>query len=63
MANSADPDQLASSDSNRSGSGSTLFFKGRTYPGPAGQGLMSAGFPVNLSSWFALTQYSNGYRI
>ena len=37
MANSADPDQLASEEANWSGS--TLFFKCRVYPGSAGQGL------------------------
>ena len=37
MANSADPDQLASSEANWSGS--TLFAKGRVYAGSAGQGL------------------------
>ena len=36
MANSADPDLLASSEAN--GSGSPLFAKGRTYPGSAGPG-------------------------
>ena len=38
MANSADPDQLASSEANWSES--TLFAKGRVYPGSAGQELM-----------------------
>ena len=37
MANSADPDQLASEEVNWSGS--TLFAKGIVYPGSAGQGL------------------------
>ena len=37
MANSADPDQLVSSEANWSGF--TLFEKGRVYPGSAGQGL------------------------
>ena len=36
MANSADPDQLASSEANWSGS---TLCKGRVYPGSAGQGL------------------------
>ena len=39
MANSADPDQLASSEANWSGS--TAVCKGRVYPGSAGQGLNS----------------------
>ena len=37
MANSADPDQLASSEANRSGS--TLFVKAGIDPGSAGKGL------------------------
>ena len=37
MTNSADSDQLASSEANWSGA--TLFIKGRVYPGSAGQGL------------------------
>ena len=37
MANSADPDQLASSEANWSGS---ALFAVRIYPGSAGQGLM-----------------------
>ena len=37
MANSADPDQLASEEA--IWSGSTLFAKGRLYPGSAGKGL------------------------
>ena len=39
MTNSADPDQLAFSKANWSGS--TLFCKGRIYPGSAGQGLIN----------------------
>ena len=49
MTNSADPDQLASSEANWSGS--TLFYKGRVYPGSAGQGLINQkqeGTSVNL---------------
>ena len=38
MSNSADPDQLASSEANRSGS---TVCKGRVYPGSAGQGFMT----------------------
>ena len=37
MVNSADPDQLASSEANWSGS--TLFANAGAYPGSAGQGL------------------------
>ena len=36
MANSADPDQLASSEANWSGD---TVYKGRVYPGSVGQGL------------------------
>ena len=42
MTNSADPDQLASSEANWSGS--TLFAKGRAYLGSAGPGLISASY-------------------
>ena len=41
MANSADPDQLASSEANRSGS--TLFAKGGYINGSAGQGSIGSG--------------------
>ena len=41
MANSADPDQLASLKAEANWSGTTMYFvwKGRTYLGSAGQGL------------------------
>ena len=42
MINIADPDELASSKANWSGS--TLFAKGRVFPGSAGQGLENCVF-------------------
>ena len=55
MANSADPDQLASSEANWSGS--TLFEKGRIYPGSAGQGLN-----LEVKIWSLISAWKSNNR-